>query len=74
MASVRFSGVYCYCLILELNMSDLNLQPETETPAKKKCCGKIKGFFTKEAKEGQRVLNWKFGVLIAVVVLIVWII
>lgn len=53
-------------------MSDLNLQPETnETPAKKKCCGKIKGFFTKEAKEGQRVLNWKFGVLVAVVIVVV---
>ena len=60
---------------MELNISDLNLQPENnETPAKKKCCGKIKGFFTKEAKEGQRVLNWKFGVLVAVVILVVWII
>ena len=47
-------------------MSDLNLQPETtETPAKSpKCCGgSVKRLgFTKEAKEGQRVLNWKFGV------------
>ena len=56
-------------------MSDLNLQPETtETPAKKKCCGKVKNFFTKEAKEGQRVFNWKFGGLVVAVLLIIWII
>ncbi len=60
-------------------MSDLNLQPETtetvETAQpKKKCCGKMKGFFTKEAKEGQRVLNWKFWVLLLVVLAIIWII
>lgn len=57
-------------------MSDLNLQPENNQveTAKKKCCGKIKGFFTREAKEGQRVLNWKFGVLVAVLVVVVWVI
>lgn len=60
-------------------MSNLNMQPETTetpefTPAKKKCCGKIKGFFTREAKEGQRVPNWKFGILLVAVLLIIWII
>ena len=62
-------------------MSDLNMQPETTpettpeaTPAKKKCCGKVRGFFTREAKEGQRVPNWKFGILLVAVLLIIWII
>ena len=60
-------------------MTDLNLQPEptetpAEAPAKKKCCGKIRSFFTKEAKEGQRILNGKFWVALVVVLVIVWII
>lgn len=59
-------------------MSDLNMSPETpkeesECCAMKKPC-KVKTFFTNEAKEGQRVPNWKFGVLVAVVLLIVFII
>ena len=59
-------------------MSDLNLQPETNgqeaVSAKKKCCGKIKDFFTKESKEGKRVYNWKFAVLVVAVIAIVWIV
>lgn len=58
-------------------MSDLNLQPETTeeaAPAKKKCCGKVKNFFTKEAKEGQRVANWKLWVLVVVVLAVIWVI
>lgn len=58
-------------------MSEVKLQPENGTEAvsaKKKCCGKIKNFFTKEAKEGQRVPNWKFGVAVAVVVVVLWVV
>ncbi len=58
-------------------MTDLNMHPETpndnEISSEKKPC-RVKTFFTSEAKEGQRVLNWKFGVLIAVVLVIAFII
>ena len=58
-------------------MSDLNLQPDNNpetTSVKKKCCGKFKNFFTREAVAGQRVYNWKFAVLIVAVIAIVWIV
>ena len=40
-----------------------------------KCCGRIQGFFTREDQNGCRVLNWKCGVAIAlVIVVLAWII
>ena len=56
-------------------MSENKLKTENATEvAPKKCCSKIKAFFTNEAKEGQRVVNWKFWVLAVVVVALVWVI
>ena len=67
------------CLIhWRVIMATANSKSENDTEnssIKKKCCNKIKNFFTKEVKEGQRTFNWKFIVLIIVVILvIVWLI
>ncbi len=53
-------------------MTEQNLTANSCATTKKSC--KVKNFFTKEAKEGQRVPNWKFFALIVVVLFVAWLI